>query len=417
MGNQCSVTLFLSVASTLMCFSGAAQAASLTTIASNLNNPRGITFGPNGGLYIAEAGVGGNGIVVPAPELNSIQTFGLSGSITRVRDGVQERVLTDLPSLALIPEGATPPEQAGALLPATGAHDIEFDQNGNPYVLFGYATTTDQQDALSAVGGDDLGSLTAFNINEDDSWQRGEFSIDLVEFEELDNPDDGAFLNNPFDLEIIGETFYIADPGGNNFYSADLDGNVALNAVFPPEMIEGTDFERVPTSVAVGPDGAFYIGELTGNFSPPGSARVLRLLPGGEPEVFAEGFTQIIGLDFDSKENLYVLEFSVNPDAPIPTDGSDQEFTGALFKVAADGNRSTVIGPNEGLVGPGGITVGPDDAVYISNFGTTVGTGQVVRVDAAASVPEPSSALAVLSVGMTGGILLKRRKWTPLETA
>ena len=404
---QYSATLFLGMA-TLVCSSGVAQAASLTTIASGLNNPRGITFGPDGSLYVAEAGIGGDGIFVPAPELDSVQAFGLSGSITRIRDGDQTRVLTDLPSLSLFPEGTTPPQTVGALLPATGLHDIEFDQAGNPYGLFGYATTTDQQDALTAVGGGDLGNLLSFDIDEGGAWQRGDFSIDLVAFEELDNPDDGAFLNNPFDLEVQGNRFYIADPGGNNFYSADFAGNVALDAVFPPEVIDGTAFERVPTSVAVGPDGAFYIGELTGNFSPPGSARVLRVPPGGDPEVFAEGFTQIIGLDFDSSGNLYVLEFSVSSDEPIPTEDSGQEFTGRLVKLSADGSRSTLIGAGEGLVGPTGLTVGPDDEIYVSNFGITISTGQVVRIDAMASVPEPASALALLVVGVAGGRVLKR---------
>ncbi|MBK9233068.1 MAG: hypothetical protein IPO15_20065 [Anaerolineae bacterium] len=33
---------------------------SFQVVAEGLNNPRGMTFGPDGGLYIAEAGVGGS---------------------------------------------------------------------------------------------------------------------------------------------------------------------------------------------------------------------------------------------------------------------------------------------------------------------------------------------------------------------
>lgn len=412
--NQCfigqySLKLLISVFSALLCSAGVAQAASLTTIATGLNNPRGMTFGPEGELYVAEAGIGGNGLTVPAPELNSIQTFGLSGSVTKVKDGMQQRVITDLPSLALIPVGATAPTNLGATLPATGVHDIDFDQNGNPYALFGYATTTDQKDAIVAAGGNDLGKLLSFDINKDGYWERGDFTVDLVEFEELDNPDDGAFLNNPFDLEIYNNTFYVSDPGGNNFYSAGLDGNVTLNAVFPPEVVDGESFERVPTTAALGPDGAFYIGELTGNFAPPGSARVLRLASGSDPEVFAGGFTQIIGLDFDSNGDLYVLEFAVNPDAPIPTDESEQDFTGALRKISANGSLRTLIEAGEGLVGPTGLAIGPDDSIYVSNFGTTIGSGEIVRVEEAPSVPERASGLPILAVGAAGYILLKKK--------
>lgn len=416
--NQCVVSqhsakLLINVLSILACSAGVTQAASLTTIAKGLNNPRGITFGSEGDLYIAEAGVGGNGLTVPAPELNSIQTFGLSGSITKVQDGIQQRVLTDLPSLALIPEGTIAPTNTGATLPATGIHDIKFDEDGKPYALFGYATTTDQKDAIVSAGGDALGKLLSFDIDKDGLWKPGSFSVDLVEFEELDNPDDGVFLNNPFDLELNEDTFYIADPGGNNFYSADLDGNIKLNAVFPPEVVDGESFERVPTTATLGPDGAFYVGELTGNFAPPGSARVLRLTPDGVPEIFAEGFTQIIGLDFDSNGELYVLEFAVNPDGPIPTDGSGQNFTGALRKVSADGRISTLVAGGEGLVGPTGLTVGPDDSIYVSNFGTTIGTGEIVRIDGAdeaESIPEPSSGLPILGIGAAGYVLLRKRK-------
>src|SRR6185436_4712448 len=33
--------------------------ATVTTFASGLNNPRGLTFGPDGNLYVAEGGIGG----------------------------------------------------------------------------------------------------------------------------------------------------------------------------------------------------------------------------------------------------------------------------------------------------------------------------------------------------------------------
>ena len=37
------------------------QAAGLDVVASGLDSPRGLTFGPDGALYITEAGVGGEG--------------------------------------------------------------------------------------------------------------------------------------------------------------------------------------------------------------------------------------------------------------------------------------------------------------------------------------------------------------------
>ena len=65
-------------------------------IASGLNNPRGLSFAPDGALYIAEAGTGGAGPCFQGPE--GPACYGHSGSVTRVSHKSQRRVLTGLPS-------------------------------------------------------------------------------------------------------------------------------------------------------------------------------------------------------------------------------------------------------------------------------------------------------------------------------
>src|ERR1043165_7079993 len=77
-----------------------------TPVMTNLASPRGITFGPDSSLYVAEAGPGGP--AVPGPWfLNLGQTFcyGATGSISRLRNGVQERIITGLPSYAQVNSG------------------------------------------------------------------------------------------------------------------------------------------------------------------------------------------------------------------------------------------------------------------------------------------------------------------------
>jgi len=85
----------------------AASGPSVTTYATGLTNPRGLTFGPDGYLYVAEAGVGGGQTpadIDPAcpVDVNIFSPFtaGYSGRVIRVLpDGTTETVADDLPSV------------------------------------------------------------------------------------------------------------------------------------------------------------------------------------------------------------------------------------------------------------------------------------------------------------------------------
>jgi hypothetical protein len=71
--------------------------------------------------------------------------------------------------------------------------------------------------------------------------------------------------------------------------------------------------DAVPNSVAVGPDDAYYVGELTGGPFVPETANVWRVVPGRAPQVYCSGFSFIIDLDFDRRGNLYVFEHTSAP--------------------------------------------------------------------------------------------------------
>jgi hypothetical protein len=154
-------------------------------------------------------------------------------------------------------------------------------------------------------------------------------------------------------------------------------GKVSLLAVFPttPTKLTAAEIRHLgkgapsvlpvqatPTSVVVGPDGALYVGELTGWPYRPGSADVWRVVPGEKATVFAKGFTTISDLAFDGKD-LIVLE--------IASQGG-LRGDGAVIRVTPAGKRTVIAGA--GLTYPTGIAVG-DGSIYVSNNGVFPGKG------------------------------------------
>ena len=84
--------------------------------------------------------------------------------------------------------------------------------------------------------------------------------------------------------------------------------------------------EPVTTSVAVGPDGAYYVGELQGFPAPPGYAKVWRIQRGTRHadcatsdrcRVVAEGFTAIVDLAFTPSVKLDVVELDEGGWLPV----------------------------------------------------------------------------------------------------
>src|ERR671935_537418 len=62
---------------------GAAPSATVTTVVSGLDNPRDLALGPNGNLYVAEAGHGGKAACFSDPEIGSA-CVGFTSKISRV---------------------------------------------------------------------------------------------------------------------------------------------------------------------------------------------------------------------------------------------------------------------------------------------------------------------------------------------
>ena len=370
------------------------NAATLETIASGLSNPRGLTFGPDDALYVVEAGTGGEGPIINGPALGVDLSFGTSGAVTRINNNTQERIITDLPSFGYIPINSPPPPPSGVTGPALGPQDIAF-LGEDIYLTIGYGSDLSFSELMEvgnfAPEADSLASLSRFFLNQDGIWEGADIIANLSDFEQINNPDREDRISNPYRLEVEENDFLVIDAGANDLSRVDSQGNISLENVFNSRTEGEFEIQSVPSALAIGPDGAYYVGEFTGTPYIEGAARIYRIMPGSSPEVYADGFTQINGLDFDSEGNLYVLEYSVN------SLSSSEDLLGRLTFLPSNGSESqTIIDAGEGLIAPGGLTVEDDGTIYISNFGATPGQGEVVRIDRSISVPEPSFIFSLL---------------------
>ena len=183
---------------------------------------------------------------------------------------------------------------------------------------------------------------------------RAVFVADLLAFEKANNPDGGTdpvegINSNPYDVVALNaSTALVADAGGNDVLIVDHKGNVDWIAVLPPELVSTANLqsllncpdvpvelsflafvcgvemlpaESVPTSIAIGPDGAYYVAELKGFPAPTNESRIWRIEPGtrhflcqNDPaptdpcQIVADGFTAIVNLRFGPDGTLYVTE-------------------------------------------------------------------------------------------------------------
>jgi len=201
------------------------------------------------------------------------------------------------------------------------------------------------------------------------------YEVDVSAYEGQANPDLGPVESNPYGLLAGAGKSIVADAASNSLLRVSSAGNISTLAVFPSRFYPHAGSrvtDSVPNAVALGSDGAYYVGELTGVPFLPGEANVWRVAPGGAPEVYCSGFSFITDLTFDRDGNLYVLENASGLGGP---------FTGTpgqLLRVGRDCSRTPVA---TGLPAPTSVAIGPEGDAYISIFGTSAAIGEVVRVD------------------------------------
>src|SRR5262249_20371315 len=159
-----------------------------------------------------------------------------------------------------------------------------FQGLGNGYVTVGLGTNPTRRAELGEVG---AGVAQLVRLLPDGGWEN---VTDLGAYEAAVNPRGGPPHSNPVGLPAGAGGRGVVDAGGNALLRVAADGGVTTLAEFPSRD-DGRPTDAVPTDVVTGPDGAYYVSELTGVPFAVGAARVYRVVPGQAPEVVYTGFT------------------------------------------------------------------------------------------------------------------------------
>jgi hypothetical protein len=333
---------------------------SMKVFATGFNNPRGLKFSPNGRLYVAEGGTGAGtnstvGICDQVPFPVGPYLGGTTGGrISKVNwKGERSTVTDQLPS-----------SHANEIIggDVEGVADVTFIHNTLYALLAGAGCSHGVADVPNGV----------IKVKPNGSWKMVANVSDWLKAHPVQNPEPDDFEpdGTPYSIITVGDDFYALEPNHGDLMKITTSGHISRVV-----DISATQGHIVPTALTFH-DGNFFVGNLHPFPIVDGSSNIYKITPSGQVSISVPGFTTVLGVAFDKKGRLYVLENTTgNNLPPLPTPG-----TGKIIRIDKSGNRETIV---SGLNLPTGMTFGPDGKLYVSNWGfgpTAIGGGEILQI-------------------------------------
>lgn len=330
------------------------MAARVTVVASGLTNPRGLSWAPDGTLYLAQGGTGGDNVLVQAEGFTALG--GETASVATVADGCATVVAGNIHSVLW--------QEAGWIW---GAMDVEF-LGDVPYVL------------VSGSGpswGTGNGVTGIFRVNDDGTLT---LAADLGGWlasnpPKFSSPDYAGRDGSELDMEPMGDAFLVSVADGGHIIKAVPDGEISLYA----DLSEG---HLVPTGITTDADGNAYVGFETTPPYPNGASKVVKIAPDGTVSDAWTGLTTVTDVEMGPDGVLYAAEMSIDNAETAPFLNST---SGRIVRQTGPASLEAVVTE---APPPAGLGFGPDGALYFDYpaFGPNAGEGLgvIARVDLSA---------------------------------
>jgi hypothetical protein len=243
--------------------------------------------------------------------------------------------------------------------------------------------------------------------------EKGKVSLwaDLGAFEATVNPDGAEINPNPFDVQALpGGRALVADAGANALLIVEPDGTIDWIATLPSQLVSTANVKQlfgcpagppdicglpamipaqaVTPSIAIGPDGAYYMGELKGFPAPTDASRVWRIDPDSrhvqcttaspECSVVASGFTSIIDVAFDRHGTMHVTE--LDEASWFAVEVTHNPIGGTVNACTSSAGVWTCAPFEQNLSTPTGTASDATGRVYITNYALRPGAAEVRTV-------------------------------------